>query len=95
MSRQDREMVAGHFASRLRRQRLAAGLSHSQLAALVALHHSEIAHLEAARRVPLLHTVMKLAVGLEIEPVVFVTGIRWQPPMGLTDGVFMQDRRAG
>jgi hypothetical protein len=48
---------------------------------LVGLHHTEIAHLEAARRVPLLHTVMKLAVGLEVEPTVFVAGIRWQPPM--------------
>ncbi|HEY0278089.1 MAG TPA: helix-turn-helix transcriptional regulator [Solirubrobacterales bacterium] len=69
-----------HFASRLRRQRLAEGLSQSQLAYLVGLHHTEISLLEAARRVPLLHTVMKLAVGLEVEPVVFVAGIRWQPP---------------
>jgi transcriptional regulator with XRE-family HTH domain len=81
MRPQDREIVAEQFASRLRRQRLAQGLSHSQLAALVGLHHTEIAHLEAARRVPLLHTVMKLAVGLEVEPVVFVSGISWQPPM--------------
>jgi transcriptional regulator with XRE-family HTH domain len=79
MRPEDREIVAEHFASRLRRQRLAEGLSHAQLAALVGLHHTEIAHLEAGRRVPLLHTVMKLAVGLEVEPVVFVSGISWQP----------------
>lgn len=87
----DRSLVAIYFGARLKQERLVAGLGQERLADLVGLHRTEISHLESARRVPRLHTVVKIAVGLEVEPIIFVTGIRWTPDRGwskpLADGI--------
>ena len=63
------------FAQNLRAHRLNAGLSQERLAFVCNLHRTEISLLERAAREPRLSTIVRLARGLGVAPVVLLDGI--------------------
>jgi transcriptional regulator with XRE-family HTH domain len=60
------EAVRQQFATNLRHQRNAAGLSQEALASICDLHRTEISLLERAKRSPRLETIVILSRGLQL-----------------------------
>lgn len=69
--------VAERFGRNLLAARRRAGFSQEELAALAALHRTEIGLLENGRRVPRIDTVVKIAACLALPPGDLFDGIGW------------------
>jgi transcriptional regulator with XRE-family HTH domain len=71
------EMVE-RFASNLRRERLARGMTQEGLADAAELHRTHISLLEQSKRDPKLTTIAKLARGLDTTPGQLLRGVNAQ-----------------
>ena len=67
------------FASNLRRERLARGMTQEGLADAAEVHRTHISLLEKARRNPKLSTIAKLAHGLDTTPGQLLRGVSFEP----------------
>jgi transcriptional regulator with XRE-family HTH domain len=67
------------FSANLRRARRKAGITQEELAALIELHRTQISHLERAKRMPRLDTLVKLCCALDCRADELVEGIVWKP----------------
>jgi transcriptional regulator with XRE-family HTH domain len=67
------------FASNLRRERLARGMTQEGLADAAELHRTHISLLEKAKRDPKLTTIAKLASGLDTTPSQLLRGVNAEP----------------
>lgn len=58
------------------------GLSQQSTAERAGLHRTEVALIEAGKRVPRLDTIVKLAGAVEVEPCALLMGMAWElePP---------------
>lgn len=83
-----RNDIAALFSANLRHHRKRLGISQERLAYLAGLHRTEIGHLENARRVPGIDTVIKLACSLLIEPGELLKGTTWLPSTDRPGGEF-------
>lgn len=72
----DEEAIRHGFSHRLRAARLARGWTQVVLAARAGLHTVYVARLEAARQVPSVTTLMRLASALGIEPGALLPSVR-------------------
>jgi transcriptional regulator with XRE-family HTH domain len=63
------------FASNMRRERKARGMSQERLAELAGLHMTDVGRIERAERDPGVRTVAKIAAGLDIDPSELFAGI--------------------
>ena len=63
------------FAQRLRQLRLERGLSQEALAAVAGLDRTYVSSCEAGRRNVTLRTICRLAVALQVDPGVLVSGL--------------------
>ncbi len=71
--------VSERFAENLLRLRQARKLSQEELAALAAVHRTQISLMESGKRLPRLDTLVKLAGALEVDIPRLVEGISWEP----------------
>ncbi|MGH2852927.1 MAG: helix-turn-helix domain-containing protein [Solirubrobacteraceae bacterium] len=67
--------IVERFASNLRRERLARGMTQEVLADAAELHRTHISLLEKAKRDPKLTTIAKLADGLDTTPGQLLRGV--------------------
>ncbi len=67
--------IVERFASNLRRERLARGMTQEGLADAAELHRTHISPLEQANRDPKLPTIAKLADGLDTTPGQLLRGV--------------------
>ncbi len=67
--------IVERFASNLRRERLARGMTQEGLADAAELHRTHISLLEQAKRDPKLTTIAKLADGLDTTPGQLLRGV--------------------
>lgn len=65
------------FGARLKRIREAAGLTQEEVGDRCGMDLSAISRLERGERNPRLTTMLRLADALDVEPAVFVQGMRW------------------
>lgn len=84
---------AEQFGRNLFMARRRVGLSQEQLAALAALHRTEIGMLEHGQRLPRIDTLVKLKTALEVSADDLLTGIEWMPPAPARQGQFREDGR--
>ncbi len=75
-----RGTIAERFGKNLIRSRNRAGISQEELGFRAELHRTEIGVLERGERLPRLDTLIKLAVGLEIEVSEMLEGLYRRPP---------------
>lgn len=80
--------AAERFGRNLFMARRRAGFSQEELAALCALHRTEIGLLEKGRRLPRVDTLLKLCAALAIEPAVLLKGMDRMPAAGRGGGGF-------
>ena len=71
------EALALRFGANVLRQRLARGLSQTELADGAAMHRNDVSLIELGRRRPLSDVLMKLAGALGVEPEALLEGIGW------------------
>jgi transcriptional regulator with XRE-family HTH domain len=67
------------FSANLRRARRRAGVTQEELATLIELHRTQISHLERAKRMPRLDTLVKLCCALDCRADELVEGLVWKP----------------
>ena len=63
------------LGERIRTERLKLGLSQDDVANLAGMHSSNYGKLERGIGNPVLHTIVKLGVGLGVDPAIFVAGL--------------------
>jgi len=68
------------FGHRVRSQRLELGFSQMELAERIGLHFTFVSSVERGERNVSLHSLLKLADGLELNPAVLVDGLHWSKP---------------
>lgn len=83
--------IAERFGRNLLAARRRARFSQEELAALAAVHRTEIGLLENGRRVPRIDTVVKLAACLALSPGDLFDGIDWAVAQSMP-GSFLIDR---
>lgn len=71
-------LVAVRFARNLARCRSAAGLSQQELAARAGLSRNHISIMEHGNRAVQIDTLIKLAGGLDVDPVEQLNGMTWK-----------------
>jgi transcriptional regulator with XRE-family HTH domain len=64
------------FASNLRQERLARGMTQEALGDVAEVHRTHVSLLEQSRRDPKLSTIVKLAHGLETTPTHLLRGVK-------------------
>lgn len=69
--------IGAYFGANLRRVRKQVGMSQEALAFRAGLHRTEIGLLERGERTPRIDTLIKLAGGLGVDPVLLLEGIEW------------------
>ncbi|HEX2391814.1 MAG TPA: helix-turn-helix transcriptional regulator [Solirubrobacterales bacterium] len=80
--------AAERFGRNLFMARRRAGFSQEELAALCALHRTEIGLLEKGRRLPRVDTLLKLSAAFAIEPELLLKGMDWVTAAGRGAGGF-------
>jgi transcriptional regulator with XRE-family HTH domain len=71
--------LAVRFGKNLRRCRKRVGLTQEKLAALSAVHRTEVTKLEKGERPPRIDTAVKVATVLSVSLDELTTGINWKP----------------
>ncbi|WP_423923241.1 helix-turn-helix domain-containing protein [Frigoribacterium sp. 2-23] len=91
-------VAARVFGERVRRERLRLGLSQDEVAHLAGMNVSNYGKIERGVGNPVLHTIVRLAVVLGIDPAVLVTGMSSDdlPPVleAFTAADYVKERRA-
>jgi transcriptional regulator with XRE-family HTH domain len=71
------EALVRRFGANVLRQRLARGLSQTELADGAAMHRNDVSLIELGRRRPLSDVLMKIAGALGVDPEALLEGIGW------------------
>ena len=71
------------FGHRVRSKRLELGWSQMELAERIGLHFTFVSSVERGERNVSLHSLLKLADGLDLNPAVLVDGLHWSKPRNI------------
>jgi transcriptional regulator with XRE-family HTH domain len=85
--------VTAQVARRIRRRRRYLDMTQEELAHRASIHRTQIPLIEGGRRMPKLHTLIRIGTALDISPCQLLEGIEWKPagpasehPVGTDDG---------
>ncbi|MHB1172307.1 MAG: helix-turn-helix domain-containing protein [Lacisediminihabitans sp.] len=67
--------AAREFGDRVRAERLKLGISQETLAELTGIHWTALGKVERGQRNPSLHSIVRIATGLDIDPAVLLRGL--------------------
>jgi transcriptional regulator with XRE-family HTH domain len=71
--------VTRQVGRRLRRRRRYLDMTQEELAHRSSVHRTQIPLIEGGRRMPRLHTLIRLGTALDMSPCQLLEGIRWEP----------------
>jgi transcriptional regulator with XRE-family HTH domain len=67
--------AAREFGERVRAERLKLGISQETLAELTGIHWTALGKVERGQRNPGLHSIVRIAAGLDVDPAVLIGGL--------------------